>query len=154
MWNFERKYLKKYFSRNFQEIFFHKILIDIYYDTSISWDVINGCEIKLLLIILYELHVTIYFIIICFWYSRLTFLALHFCDGRNGKATAAAFFPRPTRACRRRCCMCCDMPQFLLVIQPWTRSAPFVHRIQRRPQKGCFSRDVQRTHNMHIHARV
>lgn len=49
------KYLK---IGEFKKNFFYKILIDIlYYDTSISWDAINGCEIKLLLIILYEFHI-------------------------------------------------------------------------------------------------
>lgn len=41
--------------------------------------------------------VTICIFSICLCYTRLIFLALHF---RGGKATATAFFPRPTRACR------------------------------------------------------
>lgn len=82
---------------------------------------------------------------ICLCYTRLTFLVLHF---RDGKATATAFFPRPTRACRVAASATC--PSSFSSFNP-ERSAPFVHRIQRRPQKGGFSRDVRHTH---IHTRT
>lgn len=48
---------------------------------------LTGYEIKLLLIVLYEFRIAWKFVFshICLWYKRLTFLALHFRDGRTEK---------------------------------------------------------------------